>query len=286
MDGFIIGYKPKGMTSFSFCNKIRKKLNVNKVGHCGTLDPNAEGVMILGINTATKMMKFFDEHEKTYVTRIVFGYDSKTLDMDSEITKDIKMDVNMADLKEKLAILKEKKTQLPPMISSIKVNGRKLYQYAVKNIDVEVKERDVNIISYEILSDLEMVDNHFEIDIKLEVSKGYYIRSFARDLGSLLGGCAIVKELKRVAIDKYDESMSVTLDNITKDVVIKPWDFFKYEIIDVDDYIAKLCKNGVILDERQTNTISPFYVRNNDKIIALYEPIEDNKYKIVALFGD
>lgn len=286
MDGFLIGYKPKGLTSFSFCNRIRKKLHVNKVGHTGTLDPNAEGLMIIGINNGCRMMKFFDENEKTYIARIVFGYDTISLDMDSEITKDIKMNVEMPNLKEKLAILAKKTTQIPPMISSIKVDGMKLYQYARKDIDVKIKERNVHIIDYEILSDLEYINNHYEVDIKLRVSKGYYIRSFARDLGMLLGGCAVVKELKRISIDKYDIKDAIALDDINDGSVIKPWDFLKYEIIDVDDYMAKLCKNGVILDERQTNINTPFYVRNNDKIIALYEPIEDNKYKLVALFGD
>lgn len=286
MDGFLIGYKPKGLTSFSFCNRIRKKLHVNKVGHTGTLDPNAEGLMIIGINNGCKMMKFFEEDEKTYITRIVFGYDTISLDMDSEITKEIDMDVKMPDLLDKLAILAKKDTQLPPKISSIKVDGMKLYQYARKDIDVEIKERNVHIIDYEILSDLEYVNNHYEVDIKLRVSKGYYIRSFARDLGILFGGCAVVKELKRISIDKYDVSESTLLDDIDDDSIIKPWDFMKYVIIDVDDYMAKLCKNGVILDERQTTIDTPFYVRNNDKIIALYEPIEDNKYKLVALFGD
>ena len=286
MDGFLIGYKPKGLTSFSFCNRIRKKLHVNKVGHTGTLDPNAEGLMIIGINNGCRMMKFFDENEKTYITRIVFGYDTISLDMDSEITKDIKMDVKMADLLDKLVILSKKNTQIPPMISSIKVDGMKLYQYARKNIDVNLKERNVHIIDYEILSDLEYINNHYEVDIKLRVSKGYYIRSFARDLGMLLGGCAVVKELKRISIDKYDIKDAIALDDINDGSVIKPWDFLKYEMIDVDDYMAKLCKNGVILDERQTNINTPFYVRNNDKIIALYEPIGDNKYKLVALFGD
>ncbi len=286
MDGFLIGYKPKGLTSFSFCNRIRKKLHVNKVGHTGTLDPNAEGLMIIGINNGCRMMKFFDENEKTYIARIVFGYDTISLDMDSEITKDIKMNVEMPNLKEKLAILAKKTTQIPPMISSIKVDGMKLYQYARKDIDVKIKERNVHIIDYEILSDLEYINNHYEVDIKLRVSKGYYIRSFARDLGMLLGGCAVVKELKRISIDKYDIKDAIALDDINDGSVIKPWDFLKYEMIDVDDYMAKLCKNGVILDERQTNINTPFYVRNNDKIIALYEPIEDNKYKLVALFGD
>ena len=162
----------------------------------------------------------------------------------------------------------------------------KLYQYARKNIEINLKERNVHIIDYEILSDLEYINNHYEVDIKLRVSKGYYIRSFARDLGMLLGGCAVVKELKRISIDKYDIKDAIALDDINDGSVIKPWDFLKYEMIDVDDYMAKLCKNGVILDERQTNINTPFYVRNNDKIIALYEPIEDNKYKLVALFGD
>lgn len=284
MDGFILGYKPKGMTSFSFCNKIKYKLHAKKIGHSGTLDPNAEGLMVIGINNACKLMKFFNEDKKTYITTIIFGYDSKTLDMDGEITNEIQMEVTLDVIKKALVELKNKKTQIPPIISSIKVDGRKLLEYAKKDIDVEIKERNVSILDYEIVSDLRFINNHYEIDIKLEVSKGYYIRSFARDLGKLLNGCAVVKELKRIKINELDLNDSYKLDGINEDIIIKPYEFLKFDLLEVDDYILRLVKNGVVLDERQLITNNPFYVTNGGKIVALYEPVEINKYHLVALF--
>ena len=286
MDGFIIGYKEKGITSFSFCNRIKYQLKAKKIGHSGTLVPNAEGLMVLGVNNCCKLMKFVNEDEKAYEATIIFGLDSNTLDMDGEITNDISMDVNYDELLKACEILKNKTTQLPPMVSSIRVDGRKLYEYARKNIEVEIKEREVSLLNYEIISDLLLIDNHYEIKIKLDVTKGYYIRSFARDLGKLLGGCAIVKELKRIRIADIDLSNAYKLAEISEDKIIKPYDFLKFDHVEVDDFIARLVKNGIVLDERQVITDKPFYVVNNDKIIALYEPIEPNVYHLVVLLED
>lgn len=284
MDGFILVDKPKGLTSQNVCLKLKKRLNLDKCGHNGTLDPSTTGLLVVGCNKATKLMKFINEHDKTYVTTIVFGYDSNTLDTDSEITNEVNMQFTYEDLLKALEILKNKGKQIPPMVSAIKIDGKKMYELARKGIEIELPEREVKIYNYEILSELRTIDNHLEVDIKLDVSKGFYVRSFARDLGKLLGGCAIMKSLRRTKAGEFDVAFATTFEEITTNNIVSIYDIFKFNKLNVNDYIAKLVKNGVVLDERQIITNEPFYVVNNNQVIAIYEPVEENKYKPVIIF--
>lgn len=284
MDGFIFVDKPKGLTSQSVCLRLKKKLNLNKCGHNGTLDPSTTGLLVVGCDKATKLMKLINEHDKTYITTIVFGLDSDTLDTDGSITNDIKMEFNLCDLNEALMELKNTNKQVPPMVSAIKIDGKKMYELARKGIEIDIPARDITIYNYEILSDLRLVDNHYEIDILLDVSKGFYVRSFARDLGKLLGGCAIMKELRRVKAGQFDIDMATNFDDISNEHIISIFDVFKFQRVNVNDYIAKLVKNGVVLDERQVIINEPFYVINNNEVIAIYEPVEDKKYKPIIIF--
>ena len=284
MDGFLLVDKPKGLTSMTVCNILKKKLGLSKCGHNGTLDPNTTGLLVVGCNQGTKMLKLINEHDKEYIATIVFGLDSNTLDIDGTITNDINMTFSFNELKEKIEQLSKEKTQIPPMTSAIKVNGKKLYEYQRKGIDVEIKPRDIKIYEYEILSDLRLIDNHLEIDIRLYVAKGFYVRSFARDLGKLLGGCAILKELRRTKAGDFNVINSIKLDDI-KSSDIKPiQEVFKLPVVEVNDYIARLVKNGVMLDERQTNEKGVFYVSNNCDIIAVYEEVDELKYKPILIF--
>ena len=284
MDGFIILDKPKGITSQTALNKIKKKLNINKIGHNGTLDPNATGVMVVALGKATKLIKYLDKHDKTYLATIVFGLDSDTLDCCGNITNDIKMNPNIEDIKTALEELKNEEEQIPPLTSARKVNGMKLYEYQRKNIDVEIEKRKVKLFDYEIKSDLRFINNHYEIDIILHVSKGYYIRSLARDLGNKLGGCAILKELRRIKSGEFRIEDAITIDDLDESKIISIFDFYKLPIIDVNEYIEKLVLNGVQLDERQAKVDSLFYVRGKSGIIAMYEPYERYKYKLLILF--
>ena len=283
MDGFLLVDKPKGMTSFKVCNTIRKQFNLNKVGHNGTLDPNATGLMILATDKATKLLKLINEHDKAYIATITFGYNSKTLDFDSDIIEDINMNFSKEELLDKINELKLSKTQIPPMTSAIKVDGKKLYEYQRENKEVNLKPRDIKIYESSLL-DFKIINNHIEIDIYLSVSKGFYVRSYARDLGKLLGGIAILKDLRRVKIDNYSIEDSKDLDKINEDDFISIFDFFKFPIIDVRDYLVPMIKNGVELDSRQTTIDGIFYVRNNCDIIAIYEKVEENKYKPILIF--
>ena len=284
MDGFLIVNKPKGITSQTVCNVIKKKLNTKKVGHNGTLDPNATGVMLVAVGNATKLLKLFNEHDKEYIARIIFGYDSKSLDMESELTTDINMNVNIDSIKRALDKELERSEQIPPIISAIKVNGKKLYQYDLENKEIDIKPRAVKLFNYEIISDLMDFNSHKEIDIKINVSKGYYVRSLARDLGASLGGCAILHELKRTKSGDFKIEDAINLDDITENSLISIFDFLKLPVVDLDSYMKKLVLNGVELDERNTTTRGIFYVRINCDIMAIYEEVSPQKYKPILIF--
>lgn len=283
MDGFLLVDKPKGMTSFKVCNTIRKKFNLNKVGHNGTLDPNATGLMIIATNKATKLLKLINEHDKAYIATISFGYDSKTLDFDSDIIEESNMNFSKEELLLKIEELKNTNLQIPPMTSAIKVDGKKLYEYQRENKEIELKPRNIKIYESNLL-DFRINNNHIECDIYLSVSKGFYVRSYARDLAKLLNGKAILKDLRRIKIDNYDISNSKELDNIKETDFISIFDFFNFPIIDVKDYLVPLIKNGIELDERQTNIDGIFYVRNKCDIIAIYQKVDENKYKPILIF--
>jgi tRNA pseudouridine55 synthase len=162
----------------------------------------------------------------------------------------------------------------------------KLYEYQRKGMDVDIPEREVTLKDYEILSDLRYVDGSYEIDIKLSVSKGYFIRSFARDLGLLLNGLAIVKELRRIRSGDYVIEDAHKISEIEESSIIPIFDFFKLPKVYVKDYLIPLVKNGITLDDRQTNLHEPFYVDSKDGILAIYEEVDSNKYKPVLIFKE
>ena len=285
MNGFFLVDKPEGKTSSNVVLNIKRKLNLKKCGHNGTLDPNTTGLMVVGCNEATKLMKFINEHDKAYITTIVFGYDSNTLDIYGNITEDFKMDFSNNDLEEALEKIKEQTKQIPPMVSAIKVDGRKLYELERKNINVDIEARDIKIYSITKLSDLKEVDGHLEIDLIINCSKGFYVRSFARDLGAMLGGKAIMKKLRRIRSGNFNIQNSIPLDEIASEHLISIEEMFPdFDRLNVNDYIAKLALNGVVFDERQIKTDKPFYVLHKNEIIAIYEPVDEFKYKPVIIF--
>ena len=169
------------------------------------------------------------------------------------------MDVKIDDIKKALDELKKRDTQIPPMTSSIKIDGKKLYEYQRKNIEIELEPRNVKLYDYEILSDLREFEGHKEIDIKVYVSKGYYVRALARELGILLGGSAILHELRRTKMNDYEVKDAIKVDDIEPSKVIKITDFLDYPKVNVKDYMRKLVLNGIELDERQTNQKGIFY---------------------------
>lgn len=288
INGFFNVRKDKGMTSFDVCQKIKKLFQTPKVGHSGTLDPNAVGVMQIAVGKATKLLPILDDHKKTYLATVMFGILTETLDPEGEVIE--KRTVNFLNLEaidKAIDFLKKEKNQIPPIYSAIKVNGKKLYEYARAKEEIELKPRPVTIYEAKRTTDIYYENGQPMIKVRLTVSKGFYVRSFVRDLAAKLDTIAIMSDLTREAIEDYKLENSISLEDISIENLISIEETFKdYPKFYCKDYLVKLIKNGITLDERQIESDTPFLVYHNDKLLAIYAPYEKNKYKIVQYLGD
>ena len=286
MDGFIIVNKPKDMTSHAVCNKIRSIMHTKKVGHSGTLDPLATGVLVVAVGKATKLINYLENQDKTYVAEALFGIQTDSYDiLGNVLNKDDLSNPTDSEIDTQLEILKQSESQIPPIYSAIKVNGKKLYDYAKNGEMVEILPRKIKIHS------LKRVSNIIDKKVSIEVSanKGFYVRSLINDLGTMLNTYAVMSNLIRTKAGKYDISISQTLEEIKENgpIIHSIEDTFSHlKRIDVNDYMAKLVLNGVILDERQFSLNEMFKIYHNDKLIAIYEPFDDKKYKLVIKLVD
>ncbi len=287
MDGFIIINKEKNVTSHTVCHKVERLLNASKCGHSGTLDPNTTGVLVVGVNKGTKLMPYLNEHDKKYVTTIILGQTSDTLDITGILSE--KVDVsNISNDAIILAINTLSKTtkQIPPMYSSIKIEGKKLYEYARKGVNIDLEPRDINIYASKLL-EIRKSNDLIEIDIELYVSKGFYVRSYAKDLGNLLNTKSLMKELNRVECGQFKLNEAYTLNDIFNGnykILTFEEVFYDFDKLIIKPYLEKLVKNGIILDERQIKTKKPFFVYNENSILlAIYDSVELYKYKPIVI---
>lgn len=214
MDGVVIINKPKGMTSQNVVSKVKRILNEKKVGHAGTLDPNATGVLPILVGKATKISKYLIEHDKSYEAIIKLGEKRSTGDIEGDIVekKEIKLDKYTSEyIQNILNMFLGKTKQIPPMYSAIKVNGKKLYEYAREGKEVELKERDIEIFNIQ----LKNVDyENQEISYIVDCSKGTYIRTLCEDIAKKLNTVGYMKELTRLRVDKFNISNAITLEEL------------------------------------------------------------------------
>jgi len=213
ISGILIINKPAGPTSHDIVDKIRRITKVKKVGHAGTLDPFAKGVLIILINKATKAQQKFMILHKTYTAIIFLGAVSNTYDKTGNIsvlnnTPPIKRNAIKKILKNFTGEIK----QIPPAFSAIKINGKRAYELARKGIKLKLKPRKIKIYNIKLLK-----YNWPYLEIKIKCSKGTYIRSLANDIGKKLGCGAYLKELTRNKIGKFNLKKAINLDKITKD---------------------------------------------------------------------
>jgi len=271
-DGIVLLNKSRGISSFKAINKLKWIIGSSKVGHAGTLDPIAEGLLIVMINNATKFSDNLMKRDKEYFVELELGYETDTYDIEGEITEKYEGNINISDEKiiEAVNSFAGEIMQVPPMYSAIKINGEKLYELARKGIEVEREARKVKIYSIR-----EINVEHKEkcrISFYTEVSSGTYIRSLVRDIGRKLGVYATMTRLVRTKIDRYsiDESVSleeieeklakgkeVPKENISEDIsdntekvkeIIKFKNIeciFNYEKISVSEEKYKKLKNGM-----------------------------------------
>ncbi len=221
MNGILLVNKPQGMTSHDVVNKIRKLTHEKKVGHTGTLDPNASGLLVLCIGEATKLIPYLENSNKVYEGTFTFGLETDTNDIEGNIIDQKNINsLKLQDLKNVIKNYTGKIKQIPPIYSAKKVNGRKLYQYARKNEDVEIKPADVEIYNIEIVDNSKFPQ---EVKFLIDCSKGTYIRSLARDIGYDLDNFAFLKELKRYKTNNYTLENSYTLEELESKESIKEY---------------------------------------------------------------
>ena len=270
-DGIVLLNKSRGISSFKAINKLKWIIGSSKVGHTGTLDPIAEGLLIVMINNATKFSDNLMKRDKEYFVELELGYETDTYDTEGEITEKYEGNLNISDEKilEVINSFTGEIMQVPPMYSAIKIKGEKLYELARKGIEVEREARKVKIYSIREIN--VEYKKKYKISFYTEVSSGTYIRSLVRDIGRKLGVYATMTRLVRTKIDKYSIEESVSLEetevklakekevsgeNVCKDIsdmekveeIIKFKNIeciFNYEKISISEEKYKKLKNGM-----------------------------------------
>ncbi|MBQ6495387.1 MAG: tRNA pseudouridine(55) synthase TruB [Bacilli bacterium] len=277
MNGILVINKEKDYTSRDVVNIVSKELNTKKVGHTGTLDPIATGVLVLCIGKCLKLSELLTSNDKEYIAKVKLGVETDTLDITGTITyRKENISINKEDIINCLKHFKGKIKQEVPKYSAVKVNGKKLYEYARKNQEVKLPIKEVEIHSLELISDIE--DNEFYI--KCNVSKGTYIRSLIRDIGRYLNTYATMTELTRIRQGLFTIENSFTLEDIksNKYKLLNPKDVIDLPKKKVDDYLAKKIKNGMVLPSF-FNEEKAIILDKDDNLLAIYKHIDDNKVK-------
>lgn len=273
MDGIIIVNKPKGCTSHDIVYKIKKMFN-QKVGHTGTLDPMAEGVLPILIGKGTQCSKYLINHDKKYLVKLKLGIKTDTADSEGKIIKEKQIDTNLLTKENITNILKSfigKQEQIPPIYSAIKVNGKKLYEYARKGQEVELKPRQIEIYNIDLIKySLE----EKEIEFEVFCGKGTYIRSLCEDIAKKIETVGYMKELKRIQVGNFKIENSITIDELQKSM--KNTDFIDDKIISIEKLFSnrpyiklekrkiELLLNGVKLTQNCDDGIYRVYDGKNE----------------------
>ena len=276
MDKVIVVNKEKGVTSRDVVNKLCKIFNTQKIGHTGTLDPIAEGVLVVCIGKATKLVELLTTYDKEYIATVKLGALTDTLDTDGTVIEERKINLKKEDLINTLNSYIGEYNQEVPIYSAVKINGKKLYEYARKSIDVKLPKRKVSIY------DIKLLDfNDSEYKFKVKVSKGTYIRSLIKDINDKLSIIGSMSSLVRTKQGKFNINDSYKLGDIENN------NYKCYSITDIlkdsdsviiDDNLYAKIKNGMIIDNIYNKDIVTFIYKN--EVVAIYKVYNKDNSKI------
>lgn len=284
MNGLLIINKPINWTSRDVVNKVGHILNTSKIGHTGTLDPIATGVLVLAIGEGLKLVDLVTSETKEYIATAKIGILTDTLDVTGNVLEEKNSTIEKEQLEYVLNSFIGKYLQEVPLYSSVKVNGRRLYDYARNNIKVELPRREVEIFDIELLS-----FNKEEFSFRVSVSKGTYIRSLIRDIGNKLDIPCTMSSLERTKQGDFyiEDSYNISdIENGFFELVSFNKALSRFKTVEVDDYLEKKVSNGVPLENRYDEDYVVF-VNKESKVLALYKLSEDKKrikpYKVFNL---
>ena len=263
MEGIIVVNKTKGITSFDVIRKLKKILKTKKIGHTGTLDPLATGLMLVCVGKATKLASDLEAKNKIYIADFDIGYATDTYDVEGKKIAENIIEVSKENLEQSIKKFIGNIKQVPPMYSAIKIDGNKLYHLARKGIEVERPKRDVTI---EYINLLDFKNNKAKIET--EVSKGCYIRSLIYDIGQDLGTYATMTALQRKQVGEYSLENSYNLEQIEEMTLNNDFKFLKTveEIFSYDKY--------------NLQTEKEFILYKNGNTVKIKENLENKRYRI------
>ena len=277
-NGILIINKPKNYTSRDIVNIVSKKLKTKQIGHTGTLDPLATGVLVLTIGTATKISELITQEKKEYIATMTFGMKTDTLDITGNIINNEDSIISKEEILNCLNSFKKTYEQEVPIYSAVKVNGKKLYEYARNNEEVILPKKKVTIHEIELL-DYNIIDNKTVVKFKCLVSKGTYIRSLINDIASNLNKFAVMSDLQRTKQGNYKIEDSLNVDSEYKIIPIEIV-LNNFKIINLDKNLEKKIINGVVIDNIYNEEYILFKNENN---LFLYKD-ENNKLKPYKMF--
>lgn len=299
-NGILPLWKEKGMTSHDCVFKLRKILKMKRIGHTGTLDPNVEGVLPICLGESTKVAEYLTNAGKEYIAEVTIGFSTTTEDADGEIVDsnlEIKT-ISKQQLEQVLTSLTGVITQTPPMYSAVKVNGKKLYEYARQGLIIERPSREVTIYELELLSDEpSFTGEQISFRIRVSCSKGTYIRTLAVQIGEELGYPAHMSKLVRTASGSFKEEQCITLQMVQDKVddgtlgdFLLPLDYALENMMsfEVPKEFVKSIKNGQVLDQVEL-------LKEHDRLVFTYEgqavavyinhPTKEGKMKPEKMFS-
>lgn len=301
MNGVIVVNKPEGFTSFDVVAVLRKISGVRKIGHCGTLDPNATGVLPILLGRAAKAQDILPNHDKSYRATFVLGKETDTLDIWGQVLREEKSSVKKSELLSVLSDFRGEIRQIPPMYSAIQINGQRLYDLARKGIEVEREARKITVYSLE-LQDFDEESQSGTLEVSC--SKGTYIRTLIDDIAKAVGSCGCMTSLVRTSACGFELSDAHTLDELRSvseqgalsDYMLSTESLFTaYAEVAVSDAQAKRFINGGALDAARIRNKPSFLVEGgicrvkspDGKFLGLAKYLADsNELKVFKLFSE
>lgn len=278
MNGVIVVNKPKGITSRDVVNKLVKVFGTKSIGHIGTLDPMATGVLVCLIGKYTKLGSIMVNHDKEYIATFKLNVLTDTLDIEGKVLDTADKKISLEDMNGAIEHFNGLTyMQEVPIYSAVKVNGKKLYDYARSNEDVILPKKEVTIYK------LELVSFEDEVKIKCKVSKGTYIRALIRDICAYLGTYGVMTDLVRTKLGDYDISDAYSLDEISngKYKLYRLEDIFDLDVRYINDDNHKQIYNGNIVKDKNSNYI---LYKEGDKAVAFYTRINEEELKPLIMF--
>lgn len=274
---FYLLYKPPGISSFSAIKKFARENNIKKVGHTGTLDPLASGLLLIASDEDTKLIQYIANKNKAYIVKGFFGQRTDTYDIEGKILEESQSKVTEKEFKNALKILVTKKEQIPPIFSAKKINGKKAYEYARNNQEISLKAQKIEIFDYKVIY---FDYNNQNFSIYFNVSEGAYIRTLINDLGILCNNFATMSALERTEIASY----SIELLNNEEFIDVDSLALFNLATFSYSEEQKKLLKDGRSFVLNNANIDGKILLLNANKQIAGVAEINDGLLKPKKLF--